>query len=310
MPQEAREVFVVSGDVVQMSCLMSEIVRTTASRTVGTSRIMSEGFMTRRTVSLTIVAALAVGAGIAAAADLQDQTRRAYDEYAARATRSFVERVRDDVSGGSSHELPRGGTLVVRPALEDGILSVPSGLVHHWSGSTFIAGVTLQDALDVSYGYEAYNSIYKEVLFSRLLSHEGDTYRVLLRIKGSGGGLSATLDVTSRVQYFFPDDRHVYSVATSEDIREIIHAGTPSESSRPAGHDSGYLWRAATFNDLVASDGGVFAETETLGLSRGFPPMLGWIIEPIAKRLGRESVQKSLVQFSQAVKERARARQR
>src|SRR5262245_16012423 len=265
--------------------------------------------MARRSVRLTLAGVFIVGVGIAAAADLQDQTRRAYEEYAARATRSFVDRARDGASGGGSHELPRGGTLVVRPAREDGILSVPSGLVHHWSGSTFIAGVTLQDALDVSYGYDAYNSVYMQVLSSKLLSREGDTYRVLLRIKGSGGGLSATLDVTSRVQYVFPDDHRVYSISTSEDIREIIHAGTPAESSRPAGYDSGYLWRAATFNNLVATDEGVFAETETLGLSRAFPAMLGWFIEPIAKRLGRESLQKSLVEFSQAVKARARARQ-
>ena len=264
--------------------------------------------MTRRSVSLTIACALVAGSGIAVAADLQDGTRRAYDEYATRATQSFVARARDSAHGSASHELS-GRTLVVRPAREDGILSVPSGLVHHWTGSTFIAGVTLQDALDVSYEYDAYSSIYKEVVSSRLLSHEGSTYRVLLRIKGSGGGLSATLDVTSRIQYFFPDDRHVYSVATSEDIREIVHAGTPAESSRPAGHDSGYLWRAAAFNNLIATDEGVFAETETLGLSRGFPPMLGWIIEPIAKRLGRESVQKSLVEFSRAVTARAHARQ-
>jgi uncharacterized protein with GYD domain len=84
------------------------------------------------------------------------------------------------------------------------------------------------------------------------------------------------------VQYFYPDDRRVYSISTSEDIREITHAGTPSESSRPAGHDSGYLWRAATFNNLIATDEGVFCETETLGLSRSFPTMLGWFIEPIA----------------------------
>jgi hypothetical protein len=145
---------------------------------------------------------------------------------------------------------------------------------------------------------------------SKLLGRDGDTYRVLLRIKGSGGGLSAILDVTSRVQYFYPYDRRVYSISTSEDIREITHAGTPSESSRPAGHDSGYLWRAATFNNLIATDEGVFCETETLGLSRSFPPMFGWFIEPIAKRLGRESVHKSLQEFSQAVKARATSRVR
>ena len=257
-----------------------------------------------------MLCAFVVGVGIAAAADLQDRTRRAYDEYAERATRMFVDRARDGASCAASGERSRSATIVVRPAREDGILSVPSGLVHHWSGTTFIDGVTLQDALDVSYEYDAYHTIYTPVVSSKLLGRDRDTYRVLLRIKGSGGGLSAILDVTSRVQYFYPDDHRVYSISTSEDIREITHAGTPAESSRPPGRDSGYLWRAATFNSLFAIDDGVFAETETLGLSRSFPPMLGWFIEPIAKRLGRESVRKSLQEFSQAVKARATSRVR
>jgi len=266
--------------------------------------------MGRRLVHFTMLCAFVVGVGIAAAADLQDRTRRAYDEYAERATRMFVDRARDGASGAASGERSRSATIVVRPAREDGILSVPSGLVHHWSGTTFIDGVTLQDALDVSYEYDAYHTIYTPVVSSKLLGRDRDTYRVLLRIKGSGGGLSAILDVTSRVQYFYPDDHRVYSISTSEDIREITHAGTPAESSRPPGRDSGYLWRAATFNSLIAFDEGVFAETETLGLSRSFPPMLGWFIEPIAKRLGRESVRKSLQEFSQAVKARATSRVR
>ena len=256
-----------------------------------------------------MLCAFVVGVGIAAAADLQDRTRRAYEEYAARATRLFVDRARDGASGNATGEPSRSATASVRPAREDGILSIPGGLIHHWTGSAFISGVTLQDALDVSFEYDAYHTIYTPVVSSTLLGRDGDTFRVLLRIKGSGGGLSATLDVTSRVQYFYPDDHRVYSISTSEDIREITHAGTPSESSRPPGHDSGFLWRAATFNSLLAIDEGVFAETETLGLSRGFPPMFGWFIEPIAKRLGRESVRKALQEFSAAVKARAKARQ-
>jgi hypothetical protein len=138
--------------------------------------------------------------------------------------------------------------------------------------------------------------------------------RVAVHVYTQDADLSAederlALDVASRVQYFYPADGRVYSISSSEDIREITHPGTPAEGSRPAGHDSGYLWRAATFNSLLAVDGGVFAETETLGLSRSFPPMLGWFIEPIAKRLGRESVRKSLQEFSAAVKARAKARQ-
>ena len=180
--------------------------------------------------------------------------------------------------------------------------------MHHWLGSTFIAGATMDDALAVSFSYNDYRSIYRPVIASRLLDRDGNTFRVRMRVKESGGGLSATLDVTSRVEYAYPDERSAYSIATSDEIREIRDAGTANERSLPAGHDSGYLWRAATFNYLGDRAGGVFAETEAVALSRRFPPFLAWIIEPAARRLGRNSIERSMVEFAQAVRMRARAK--
>jgi hypothetical protein len=266
--------------------------------------------MTRRTLLRTIAVSIVASADVEAA-DLQDQTRRAYDEYLDRAMRLFVDRARHGtVTSGvpGNAQASHDRDVSVGPAREDGILPVPGGLVHHWLGSTFIAGVTMDDALAVSYNYNDYRSIYKPVIASSLLGRDGNNFRVRMRVKESGGGLSATLDVTSRVEYAYPDDRSAYSIATSDDIREIRDAGTASERSLAPGHDSGYLWRAATFNYLGARNGGVFAETEAVALSRRFPPFLAWIIEPAARRLGRNSVERSMVDFAQAVKMRARAR--
>ena len=190
----------------------------------------------------TIACAVFVCAAIAAAADLQENTSRAYDDYAAQATRVFIERTRGTISAidgvaATPAVLPRDGEVVARPAHEDGIVAVPGGLVHHWSGSTFIAGVTLLDALNVSYGYNDYHAVYTPVIASRLLGREGNTYRVLMRLRGSGGGLSAIIDVTSRVQFFYPDSRSAYSISTSEEIHELRNVGTSSERSLSPGHE-------------------------------------------------------------------------
>ena len=101
------------------------------------------------------MAAAFVYAAVAIAADLQEDTRRAFDGYAEQATRVFLEHVRGarsatDGTASRAAAASRNGEVVARPAHEDGIVSVPGGLVHHWVGSTFIAGVTLRDALDVS----------------------------------------------------------------------------------------------------------------------------------------------------------------
>jgi hypothetical protein len=240
-----------------------------------------------------------------AAADLKEQTRLAYERYEREVTRIFLERVhgRSTPSAPSALSL-RDGQVVARPGNQDGIIAVPGGLVHHWIGTIFIVGVTLHDALRVSYAYDDYHTFYKPVVASQLLGREDNTYRVLLRLQESAGGMSAVLDVRTRVQYFYPSSKNAYSLSSSDEIREVKNAGSPQERHLPAGRDSGYLWRAATLNRLVERDDGLLVEMETLGLSRSFPPLLGWIIEPVAKRIGRRSVELSLQEFRSAVRAR------
>jgi hypothetical protein len=237
-----------------------------------------------------------------AAADLQEETRLAFERYAQDVTRIFLERVGSGTKSTDGALSLRDGQVIARPGRQDGIIAVPGGLVHHWIGAMFIGGVTLADALTVAYAYDDYHTFYKPVIASQLLGRDDNTYRALLRIKESAGGMSAVLDVRTRVQYFYPNQSSAYSLSTSDEIREVKDAGRPQERHLPAGRDNGYLWRAATLNRLVEREDGVFVEMETLGLSRSFPRLLGWIIEPIARRLGRKSLEHSLQEFYSAVR--------
>ena len=176
--------------------------------------------------------------------------------------------------------------------------------MHHWTGATFINHATLADALAISSAYENYPAVYRPVISSRLLGRDGDTYHVQLRIKEGAAGVSAVLQVRSSVKFFFPSGTTAYSISTSDEIREVKDAGETTEQLLPAGQGSGYLWRAATMSRLIERDGGVAVEMETIGLSRAFPRMLAWIIEPIARRLGRKSVELSLQEFATAVRAR------
>lgn len=240
--------------------------------------------------------------GPARAAELHPRTSRAYDEYADRARRAFVERV-SRVTGA-----PKTDALVsAGPGGEDGIIGVPGGLVHHWKGSAFIRGVNLRQALDTTRDYASYPSTYHAVMSASVIQQDGDTARVLMRIHESAGGLSAVLDVRSTIHHVTPAPGRTYSIATLDEIREVKDTGTRSERLLPAGRDSGYLWRGGTFTLLVEHEGGVYVEMETIALSRAFPPMLGWIIEPIARRVGRRSVETSLREFHAAVVKRQRS---
>jgi hypothetical protein len=237
------------------------------------------------------------------------RTLRAYEAYVDEARRLFLARVAADSDQPLLQQdeaiqarQPRTGEITVNPALEDGIISVPGGLVHHWTGSAFIVGATLDDTIELSTKVSDFPRIYKSVKASRLLARDGDSYRLLLRIHEQTGMVSATLDVWSTVQYVRVDRTRAYSVATATEIREVENAGTPRERLLPPGNDRGYLWRAGTFTSLLERDGGVYVALETLGLSRRFPPMLGWVIEPIARRLGRKSVETSLREFRDALR--------
>jgi hypothetical protein len=249
----------------------------------------------------------ALSGALVTAAELQVRTLRAYEAYVDEARRLFLARVSADSDQSLQQDLAtqaqrlRTGEITVNPAQEDGIISIPGGLVHHWTGSSFIVGATLDDAIALSTKVSDFPTIYKSVKAARLLSRDGDSYRLLLRIHEQTGMVSATLDVWSTVRYVRVDPMRAYSIATASEIREVENAGTPREHLLPPGNDRGYLWRAGTFTTLVERDGGVYVALETLGLSRRFPPMLGWVIEPIARRLGRKSVETSLREFRDAL---------
>jgi hypothetical protein len=230
------------------------------------------------------------------AAELRDRTIKAYDAYYDGARRTFVARALAD-----HDRRPSPGVIVASPGGDDGIIEVPGGLVHHWVGATFMAGVTLQQALTLSKDFDGYPKVYQTVLAAKVVSLEGETYHVSMRLKGGGGGVSAVLDVRSTVAYVRPTAGSAYAISNLDEIREVKNAGARDESLLPAGRDSGYLWRGNSFTFFSERDGGLYVEAETMGLSRRFPPMLGWIIEPIARHIGRQSVETSLKEFAAAI---------
>ncbi len=236
----------------------------------------------------------------ALAAELQARTAVAYEQYLARVTRDFPSWPSD----ADRADPPSADAIVAGPAREDGIINVPGGLVHHWVGSGFIRGVGLQEVVTLSRAYEEFPRVHKGVIASRVLEHEGDRYRVLMRIKAGAGGVTGVLDIRSSVRYSRPTQDRVLVVSSADEIREVKNAGQRDERLLPPGNDSGYLWRASTFTRYVATRDGVWIRMETLGLSRRFPPLMGWIIEPIARRLGRRSVEGTLREFRAALEAR------
>lgn len=257
-------------------------------------------------VALALAVAVLGSAVVLEAADLTDAAARAFTERADQAQQAFLARAAGPIS--TEPQLVKtltGGAIAAEAGSGDGINEVTDGLLHHWRARVLLPGVTLDQVLPISQSYPDYPHVFHPVVSAKILEHNGDRYKVQFRMRESAGGLSATLDVRAGITYGRPDARSAYVISRSEEIREVKDAGRPSERQLPAGQDNGYLWRSATFTRFVEDPSGVWMEMETLGLSRQFPPVLGWVIEPIARRVGRRSAEASVDEFRRAVAARA-----
>jgi len=267
---------------------------------------------TRRTWCALVLLPLVVTGS--AAVDLEPETVAAYEKYIAAATRDFTPAHEDAGAQPTEWTSPqlrarlRAGQVVARPGGDDGILDIPGGLVHHWRAAIFIPDVALASVLGVVQDYGSYAAVYDWVIDSTRLRHEReptrDRYWALLRIKRSAGIVSSTVDLWTAIEYRQPRPDLVMAVSNADCIRQVEDAGERDERRLPIGTGSGYLWRADTFTSYLERDGGVYVDLQTLGLSRGYPPLLGWIIEPIARRLGRGSAADGLERLRAGVKRR------
>lgn len=261
------------------------------------------GHITRSATTPIVALTMAVIAVVVlTAAELKETAVRAFVHHADEAQQSFVNRAQRAIGQDpKAAQAMRDGDIVAGPGSGDGILDVEGGLVHDWRAQILIPGVKLDQVLHLSRSYPEYPTIFHPVVAAKVLSEDGDHYSVQLRMRESAGGLSATLEVRSNIVYTRVDPRHAFVLSRSEEIHEVKNPNKPSERLLPPGEDNGYLWRARAMTRFVEDDAGVWMEMETLGLSRAFPPMIGWAIEPIARVVGRRSAEASLGDFKRAV---------
>jgi hypothetical protein len=83
--------------------------------------------------------------------------------------------------------------------------------------------------------------------------------------------------------------------------------GSPSEDGQalPEGEGNGIIWRLLAITRFLERDGGVYVELEAMGLTRCIPPSFRWFVEPIVRRVSRDSLLTSLEQTGKAVQHRA-----
>jgi hypothetical protein len=180
-------------------------------------------------------------------------------------------------------------------------VKVPDGLIHDWVGASFASGTTVKEALALVQDYDNHKNIYKpEVIDSKLLSHHDNDFQIYLRLLKKKI-ITVVVDTDHDVHYSCLDGMRWFCRSYTTRIAEVEDPGKPNEKVLPADTGYGFLWRLDSYWRFQERDGGVYVECRAVSLTRDVPTGLGWIIEPIVRKLPRESLNNTLRATCQAL---------
>ena len=144
------------------------------------------------------------------------------------------------------------------------------------------------------------SEFYQEVKASKLLARDGDRLRVFMRLYRGAYGMSATFNSEHAVEYRRLAQTRASSRSVSTKMAELANPGTPQEREKPAGTDTGFLWRLNAYWRFEQMGDGVLIECESVSLSRSVPllarPFISGLVEGIAEE-SLEGTLKSLRKF-------------
>ena len=247
----------------------------------------------------------------AAGVDLKSETVQQWEDYVKAADTRHTDRLSQcifllsDEVAGQTTKLRNGG-VVVTPASQHVPLKVRSGLIHDWTGAAFIPNAKFDDVLPVLRDYDRYKDYYRpSVVYAKRIatSESKDQFSMVLMNKSAIA--RTALDTDYQTVYTQIDDHRWLSVTDATRIQEIAEYDTPSQHLLPENHGTGLIWRLHSITRFEERDGGVYIEVEVIALSRDIPTALRWVVEPIVRRVSRNSLATSLQQTEAAVRSRS-----
>ena len=242
------------------------------------------------------------GAHRAFPADLKPATVAAFDRYVEQAEQRLNQRktfLWADESADRERRV-RAGEAVVEPTGARPITEVTDGLIHDWTGSVFVPGVSLASTLSHIEDYDNSRTRHREVMESRIISHKGNDYLVFMRLMKKKM-ITVVLDTEHEIHYFPVDATRWRSQSKTVKIAEVDNPGKRDEKEMPPGTGHGFLWKLDTFWRFQERDGGTWIECEAISLTRDIPTGLGWLIEPIIRSLPHDSLENTLRETASAL---------
>jgi hypothetical protein len=184
----------------------------------------------------------------------------------------------------------RHGEIAAQLWSGDASIKVTNGLIHDWVGAAFIPGVTVAATLALIQNYDNHKNVYKpDVMDSKLIARDDNDFKIFLRLLKKKI-ITVVLDTDHDVHYSSVDDARWCCRSHTTRIAEVEDAGTEKEKVLPPDTGYGFLWRLYSYWRFQERDGGVYVECRAISLTRDIPIGLGWVIEPIIRKLPKESL--------------------
>lgn len=188
------------------------------------------------------------------------------------------------------------GQVVIKPVKTTGPagsrIEIPNGMLHHWRGSIFVPGVTLDSVLSRVENPRSEDTKQEDVLDSRVLERAPGQLRLYLKLQRSKI-VTVLYNTEHLVQYRRYGPGKGASSSTAVKIAELERSAN-GEREKPQGHDRGFLWRMNSYWRYQQIDGGVIIECESMTLSRSIPSVLEFMVKPLIDRVARESMERTL----------------
>jgi hypothetical protein len=207
------------------------------------------------------------------------------------------------------HRRVRDGEIVISPVGKNIPQKVPHGLIHHWIGAVFVPDTHVDDVLAVVRDYGRYKEYYApNVLDSKPLhkSDHGNRFSMMMLNKALFS--KTALDGEFQESYIRLGEKKWYGVVASTRVQQVDNYGQPNQRELSPDEGSGYIWRLYSISRFEERDGGVYVELEAIALSRDIPASLHWLVNPIVRRVSKNSLEVSLLKTQEAVRSLQSAR--
>jgi hypothetical protein len=246
------------------------------------------------------------------AAELKPETVQAWDQYMkwadARVQREISDPgkflLQDRLSPAEQTAVRRqlgSGEIVVRQMKDvvpkDAHSNVPDGEIHHWWGTILLRGVEMSQLMNFLQDYDHHAGKFTDVERSRLLSKDGDHYRIYFRFRRSKSFVTAVYNTEQECQYTSYGSNRVFSRSVATRIAEVADPGKATECEKKPGNDSGFLWRLVSWWRFEQKGKDVIVELESASLSRDIPAFIKFIpgLSGYIRSTPRESLESVLM---------------